>query len=225
MKKIFKQFFKQIIILIILIASVLILNMIFVGTSIKGDYDVITAGITKGADTREVEKYLKDIFKQELDYNKKIEVEAVGSFGTEFRIKSDSFTNDERDFMSIMMKEKYEDATLSAVSNNPEANYRVDYIMYGTYLIIILVVGFISLYFLYLIPINDEITIKNIKKTKDELIKEENLKLDKKERKRIKEEKKKEKQYKKGLNNKNKKQKKDNKSKDKKDNKVNKNKS
>lgn len=207
MKKILKQYLKQVILILILMAAISILNTAFVKSSIRGAYDTVSAGITQGADAREVEKYLKDSFKEELDFKKKLEVEAVGSFGTEFRIKSNSITDDERDFMTIMLNKKYEEASLSTVTNNPEANYRVDYVMYLVYLVIILIIGALATYFLYLIPVDDEVNIKNIKKTREELIKEENFKLEKEERKRIKEQKKQEKQKRKEKRKKEKKQK------------------
>ncbi len=177
MKKIFKQYLKQVIILIILIATVSILNTMFTKSSIKGDYDTVTVGITAGAEARELKKYLIESFKEELDFKKKIEVEAVGSFGTEFRVKSDSIIADERDFMAVMLKEKYEEASVSGVTTNPEANYRADSIMYTVYFIIIALLGFGAVYFLSMIPINEELSVKNIKKHREQIIEEENRRL------------------------------------------------
>lgn len=222
MKKIIKQYLRQVIILVILIVLVVILTNFFTGTSIKGNYDTVTVGITKGANAREIQKYLIESFKKELDCNKKIEVEAVGSFGTEFRIKSDSIISEERDFMDIVLKDKYEEAHLSGITNNPEANYRVDYIMYTIYFTIVLILGFGAVYFLNLITIKEEISVINIKKNKEELIEKENIKKDKEkrtkrklEKQNIKEENKKEKLNKKNI-------KKENKSKDKKNKEKNK---
>ena len=177
MKKIFKQYLKQVIILIILIATVSILNTMFTKSSIKGDYDTVTVGITAGAEARELKKYLIESFKEELDFKKKIEVEAVGSFGTEFRVKSDFIIADERDFMAVMLKEKYEEASVSGVTTNPEANYRADSIMYTVYFIIIALLGFGAVYFLSMIPINEELSVKNIKKHREQIIEEENRRL------------------------------------------------
>ena len=196
MKKIFKQYLKQVIILIILIATVSILNTMFTKSSIKGDYDTVTVGITAGAEARELKKYLIESFKEELDFKKKIEVEAVGSFGTEFRVKSDSIIADERDFMAVMLKEKYEEASVSGVTTNPEANYRADSIMYTVYFIIIALLGFGAVYFLSMIPINEELSVKNIKKHREQIIEEENRRLIK-EKKQNKKSKKKEKNLKK----------------------------
>lgn len=182
MKKILRQYIKQVIIIVILMTIIAILNTMFVKSSIRGEYDTVTVGITKGAEAREVKRYLKKSFKEELDFNKKIEVEAVGSFGTEFRIKSDSLIADERDFIDIILKDKYEEISVSGITTNPEANYRLDYIMYGVYIIIILGLGFGILYFLSLIPTDEEINVKNIKKRREEIIEEENKKLLKEKR-------------------------------------------
>lgn len=197
MRKIIRQFLKQVIVIVILIALVSILNTVFVKSSIRGDYDTVTAGITKGATAREIKNYLEASFKEELDFNKKIEVDAVGSFNTEFRIKSQSIIDDERDFMDIKLKDKYEEANLSVVTKNPEANFRVDIIMYGVYFLIVLGLGFGALYFLSLLPVDDEINLENIKKTKAQIIEEENLKLHKERKQKIKEEKRAEKEAKK----------------------------
>ena len=146
MKKILKQYLKQIIVVVTLLATVSILNTIFTGTSIRGEYDTLTVGVTEGANARELKSYLVKSFKEELKINKKIEVEAVGSFGTEFRVKSDSIVADERDFIDIMLKEKYEDVSVSGITTNPEANYRVDVIMYSIYFLIIASLGFGAVY-------------------------------------------------------------------------------
>lgn len=176
MKKILKQYLKQIIVVVTLLATVSILNLIFTGTSIRGEYDTVTVGVTEGTDARELKSYLLKSFKEELKINKKIEVEAVGSFGTEFRVKSDSIVADERDFIDIMLKEKYEDVSVSGITTNPEANYRVDVIMYSIYFLIIASLGFGAVYFLNLIPIDNEVNIKNIKKQREEIVKEEKKK-------------------------------------------------
>lgn len=189
MKKIIRQYLKQILILILIIALVAILNNIFVKSSIRGDYDTITVGITKGADAREVKKYLVNAFKEEFDFKKKLDVEAVGSFQTEFRIKSNTIVEEERDFIKIELEKEYGEVGVSVITQNPEANYRVDIIMYGLYFLIIAVLGFGAVYFLNIIPMEEEVNVKNIKKRREEIIEEENKRIAKEKKQKAKKDK------------------------------------
>ena len=77
----------------------------------------------------------------------------------------------------LFRSEKYEEASVSGVTTNPEANYRADSIMYTVYFIIIALLGFGAVYFLSMIPINEELSVKNIKKHREQIIEEENRRL------------------------------------------------
>lgn len=212
MKIILKKYLKQIAILIILIAFVSVLHTAFVKSSIRGSYATVTVGITKGTSARELNKYLKESFKKELEFNKKLEIEAVGSFGTEFRLKSDSLIKEEKEFIETKLKEKYEEAHVSDITTNPEANYRLDYIMYFVYFIIIVVLGGILVYILYLLPVDDDLSIESIKTRRNEIIqedKDERFKLSKQEKQELKKKIKEEKLAKKEAKQKSKKNKKE----------------
>lgn len=217
MNKILKQFLKQVALVLILIATVAVLNTVFVKSSIKGDYETVTVGITKGTNGRELQKYLKDSFKTELNHNKKIEVDSVGLFGTEFRIKSDKIVEEEKDFIETKIKDRYGDTSISAVTTNPEANYQISIMMYIIYFVIIVALAYVIIYMLYMIPVDEELSIDNIKKNREQIIEEENKRLKKEKKLQEKEEKKALKDKKKAEKNKdkNKKNKKDKVKKDK----------
>ena len=155
MKKIIKQYIKQIIILIVIMAIVSILNAIFVKSSIRGDYETVTIGITKGAEAREVKKNIVEAFKKE-DIKKKYEIEAVGSFGTEFRLKAKEISDDERNFIIEVLEKEYEEVHVSLLEKNPEANYDADIIMYIVYFVIVMGTGFVAIYFLDKLDFEEE---------------------------------------------------------------------
>ena len=163
MNKLLKQFSKQIFLILILIMIVIVLNNIFVKSSFKGNYDSLNIGIKEGAERREIESFLKKSFKEDFDYKKKLEVETIGSFGTEFRIKSSELFEEEKDYIKSKLEEKYEEVNVTAITTELQTNYKIGILIYLIYFVVIVILSFLSFYMLSLIPIVEEKNINNFK--------------------------------------------------------------
>lgn len=143
MKKILTNVLKQILILLIILSAIIMLYKVFVLGNIKGNYNSVVVLYDKEKDIRQEAKFLEEKFK-EANNPKIIEIDAVGNFGNEHRIKSSNISEDESKFIENKLKERYPDEKInvSLIYNNMAANYSYNYIMYLIYFLIIVVLTF-----------------------------------------------------------------------------------
>lgn len=178
MKKVFKDFFKQVLLLAIIIAMVLVIETIFINTKIKGNYDYVKVGFDREVNIKEMQQYLRQEFVN-LGNRKIIEVEQLGKFGKEFRVKSPNIQNEEKDMIKAKLIEKYGDkVTVSEQFKGETLSNRYLYLVYVQYVAIILVFTFLSLLF-----INGTVD-KDEQKEVIEVIKKEEDKKEKKDKNR-----------------------------------------